>query len=561
MKARWLRVGMLGAALALGGVSFAAPTAASSKSAAPKPKLIVAIAVDQFSTDLFNEYRPMFTGGLKRLLQGAVFPRGHQSHAATETCPGHSTILTGSHPARTGIIANDWQNPAAPRVSSDGKTSYDVYCAEDPTIPGTTSSKYVVSPRHLRVPTLGDRLKAVEPRTRVFSVSGKDRAAVMMGGPKADLSLWWDGKAFVTYKGSNAVLPAGLAAINARATAEIATPKPVALPKQCTSHARAVPVSPTASVGTLIQRKKGDERAWRATPEFDDAALDVGLAGIRDMKLGQGAATDVFAISFSATDYTGHSYGTSGAEMCAQIFALDGIIGRMFAALDKTGVDYAVVLTADHGGHDLPERNRTTGLPSAQRVDAGLSAGSMGKVIAGRFGLEGSALIGRSTFGDMYLAPTVPQDKRAAVREAAVAAYRAHPQVAAVFTRDDLLNAPAPSGPVDEWSLLSRAKAGFDPERSGDFVVLLNPYVTPIPDVGFGYVATHGSPWGYDRRVPMLFWWKGIAPFEQPNAVETVDILPTLASLIGLTVPPAEIDGRCLDLIAGPGDNCSSAQP
>ena len=124
------------------------------------------------------------------------------------------------------------------------------------------------------------------------------------------------------------------------------------------------------------------------------------------------------------------------------------------------------------------------------------------------------------------------------------------------FTAADIAAAPAPSAPVDEWSLLDRVKAGFDPERSGDFVVLLKPYVTPIPAGGPGFVATHGSPWGYDRRVPILFWWKGMTGFEQPNAVETVDILPTLASLIGLDVPSSEIDGRCLDLIAGGASNC-----
>ena len=185
-----------------------------------------------------------------------------------------------------------------------------------------------------------------------------------------------------------------------------------------------------------------------------------------------------------------------------------------------------------------------------------LSAKAVGARLAQQFGLNEGALIGRSPFGDMYLSARVPADKRAAVRDAAVAVYRAHPQVAAVFTKDELIAAPAPSGAVDEWPLITRAKASFDAERSGDFVVLLKPYVTPIPDASFGYVATHGSPWGYDRRVPILFWSKAITPFEQPNAVETVDILPTLASLIGLAVPPAEIDGRCLDLIAGAESNC-----
>jgi hypothetical protein len=41
--------------------------------------------------------------------------------------------------------------------------------------------------------------------------------------------------------------------------------------------------------------------------------------------------------------------------------------GRFFAALDAR-VDYAVVLSADHGGIDLPERLREQGLPEAQRA-------------------------------------------------------------------------------------------------------------------------------------------------------------------------------------------------
>jgi predicted AlkP superfamily pyrophosphatase or phosphodiesterase len=86
--------------------------------------------------------------------------------------------------------------------------------------------------------------------------------------------------------------------------------------------------------------------------------------------------------------------------------------------------------------------------------------------------------------------------------------------------------------------------------------VLLKPRVTPIFDTSRGYVATHGSPWDYDRKVPILFWRKGMRPFEQPLAVETADILPTLTSLIGVPVAPGTIDGRCLDLAEGPETTC-----
>src|SRR5687768_17044015 len=96
------------AARAILALSMVAAAPVATAMPLPKPKLIVAIAVDQFSADLFAEYRAHFTGGLKRLGSGVVFPSGYQSHAATETCPGHATILTGARPARSGVIGNDW---------------------------------------------------------------------------------------------------------------------------------------------------------------------------------------------------------------------------------------------------------------------------------------------------------------------------------------------------------------------------------------------------------------------------------------------------------------------
>ncbi len=527
----------------------------------PTPKLIVAISVDQFSSDLFNEYRTTYVSGLKRLSSGVVFPSGYQGHAATETCPGHSTILTGSRPSRTGIIANDWQNPALERKTKKGDATFEVYCAEAPGAAGSDASAQVISSAFLKVPTLGDRMKARDAGTQVLSVSGKDRAAVMMGGHKADFTFWWNGKAFGTYAGRefaerDAAIPAALATINARAAAAIAKPVTIPLPKHCATISRSLAVTPKVSVGILTPRKAGDDRSWRATPEFDTMTMDVALAATKVMKLGTNAMTDVLAVSFSGPDYVGHAYGTSGAEMCAQIANIDVQVGRLMTALDATKIPYAVVLTADHGGTDTPERNDAQGLPQAERADIRLSALLMGRAVAAATGLTGNVLIGRANFGDMYLSLTVPADKRKLVLDTAVEMYRKHPQVAAVFTKDELIATPSPKGPVEDWSLIERARASFYAEHSGDFIVFLKRYVSPIPSGDMGYISTHGSPWGYDRRVPILFWWKGVTPFEQPNGVETADIMPTLASFIGLTVPSSEIDGRCLDVTAGAATNC-----
>jgi arylsulfatase A-like enzyme len=214
------------------------------------------------------------------------------------------------------------------------------------------------------------------------------------------------------------------------------------------------------------------------------------------------------------------------------------------------------MLTADHGGHDIPERHRQNAAPEAQRVDPALNPSNMAKSLRERLRLKGQVLYGDGAFGDMYVDLKLAPAQRRRVLQEALRTYRSHPQVAAVFTKDELRVAAGATGSPDNWTLLQRAKASFDPERSGDFVVLLKPRVTPIFDTSRGYVATHGSPWDYDRKVPILFWRKGMRPFEQPLAVETADILPTLTSLIGVPVAPGTIDGRCLDLAEGPETTC-----
>jgi predicted AlkP superfamily pyrophosphatase or phosphodiesterase len=530
---------------------FALAGCAASAQPPQRPRLIVAISVDQFSADLFAQYRQYFTGGLRRLEQGVVFPSGYQSHAATETCPGHSTILTGDRPARTGIIANNWYDQGAARADKY------VYCAEDERIAGSSSDHYTVSDLHLRVPTLGDLMHRADPRSRVVAVAGKDRAAIMMGGHTPDQRWWWDGHNFVGLAGLAA--PGPVTRINARVADALAHARdPMPLPDVCESRSRPIAVPGRAEpVGTgRFARAAGDRGALRASPEFD--ALILALAsGMRDdMHLGEGQATDLLAIGLSATDYVGHGFGTGGSEMCIQVLALDRILGEFFAGLDRAGIDYVVMLTADHGGHDLPERIDEQADSQAARSDPALNASAMGRMLGARLHLQGPVLLGDGPFGDIYLDRALPPPARARALAAAVAAYRAHPQVAAVYTRGEIAATPSPSGPPETWSLLQRARASFDPQRSGDFYVMLRPRITPIADASHGSVATHGSVWDYDRRVPILFWRRNMAGFEQPLSVETVDIMPTLAGLIGLPLAPGSVDGRCLDLVVGPETSC-----
>ncbi|HET9426899.1 MAG TPA: alkaline phosphatase family protein [Allosphingosinicella sp.] len=537
-------------AVALLTCAFAAP-AVGAQPPANAPKLIVAISVDQFSSDLFAQYRQHFTGGLARLARGVVFPAGYQGHAATETCPGHSTILTGSRPARTGIVANNWFDLGA------GREDKNIYCSEDERIEGSSSQSYTVSPWHLRVPTLGDHMRGANPRSRSVAIAGKDRAAIMMGGHEPNARWWWGGRDFVTHAG--AAPSAAVTRINDHVTQQLAQARaPMPMQPLCEPHSRAIPIEgggPPAGAGRFA-REAGNRNAFRASPDFDGAVLALAVALQQEMQLGQGPAPDLLAIGLSASDYVGHTFGTGGSEMCHQVLALDQALGDFFEYLDGTGIDYVVMLTADHGGLDIPERQRQQAQPEAERALAALSVAAVDESLRQRFGLQNRVLYGEFVGGDMYIDRALAPELRQQVLDEAIRTYRSSPQVARVFTRAEIESAATPAGPPDTWSLLQRAAASFDRHRSGDFLVLLEPRITPIYDTSRGYIATHGSPWDYDRRVPILFWRRGLTPFEQPLAVETADILPSLAPLVGVEIPEGSIDGRCLDLLSGPESSC-----
>ncbi|MGU3315891.1 alkaline phosphatase family protein [Sphingomonas sp. M6A6_1c] len=525
-----------------------APAPATTPAPAPTtpPRLIVAISVDQFSADLFQQYRNHFTGGFARLLTGAVFPSGYQSHAATETCPGHSTILTGMRPTHTGIVANNWIDQS---IARPDKT---VYCTEDETVAGTDHNNYVVSDKHLKVPTLGEMMKAARPATRVVSVAGKDRAAVMMGGHKVDELWWWDGKTYATYAGR--AVPRAVQRGRDAVAALIAKPQEaLPLPAFCQPLNRPITVAGTVYGQGRFERAAGDLKAFRASPASDAAVFAIAAGLIQDMKLGQGQTTDIIDIGASATDYIGHSLGTQGTEMCIQMDQLDQTLASFFAALDSWNLDYEVVLTADHGAHDMTERQQQHAMPMDAHVSADASIKAVDAAVSAALGLKGPVLVGAE--GDVYLAKSLSPANRARVLAEAQKRFAAQPQVAAAFTKAQIAAQPLATTPPETWTLLERARASFDPQVSGDLLVLLKPRITTIESPGPGYVETHGSPWDYDRRVPILFWRRTMPGFEQPLSVETVDIAPTLAATIGL--PVKGLDGRCLDLDPGAGDTCA----
>ena len=102
-----MRFAWLGApAAALLTCSLVDPSAAS----VATPRLVLQITVDGLRGDLLSRYGENFgPGGFWFLLDsGVVYTDAHYTHAYTEIIVGHTTLATGAHPSRHGMVGNVW---------------------------------------------------------------------------------------------------------------------------------------------------------------------------------------------------------------------------------------------------------------------------------------------------------------------------------------------------------------------------------------------------------------------------------------------------------------------
>lgn len=545
----------LGLSLCLGAAApaaFAQTAQAAAQTAAPAaqdgraaPSLIVTVVVDQLSANLFNQYRSQFTGGLKTLAdQGMVSINGYQTHGVTVTCAGHSTVLTGAHPARSGIPANDWLD------TTTGQETYCLAAPQNTLAHGKNTDNGPVGPEQLSASTLGDWLKAVSPESRVYGVSGKDRGAITLAGHKGDGAFWLtDNFGFTTYvepgQSAQARL-APVAALNARMIDRFTRQAP----SWTYSNAACRRLEGQWTIAGQTFDSKVPPANFRLdnSPILDELTIEGAIELMDSRQLGRRGVTDMLGVSLSATDRIGHSYGTQGPEMCEQMLRLDTALGVLMDKLSTIPGGAIVVLTADHGGSDFPERSAIEGYPHAGRVDRALQP-RVNAALKARFGLDADPVV--SSAGGFVIVDkdrkSLPEPLRSQVLAAALELLNAEPQVALAVARDELLAEPVPNSiNPEDLNVRERLRLSAVAGRSPDILRAWQPGLTGQGRVG-GAISSHGSPWDYDRRVPIVFWWPGAEGQERFLPMRTIDIAPTLANLIGVQ-PDGPIDGRCMDL-------------
>jgi predicted AlkP superfamily pyrophosphatase or phosphodiesterase len=535
------------------GVGLAALAALPVDARAERPRLVLLLAVDQLRRDRLD---PTLPGGLGRLRrEGRVFADAALQHAATETCPGHVTMLTGRHPGPAGVPGNRFVD----RQSGESR-----YCVGDPAEDARTlGGSEGRSPRRLRVSALGDWLKASDPESRVFSVSPKDRAAIVLGGQRPDAAYWLDRKqalGFTTSAYYRSELPAWVGEFTG---ADPARDGFLAEIPERWEHATGGPANTArrdaypaevAQYGRVSGHRvrSADLAAFLdqlyRTPFLDDVTLDFARALIENESLGRDAHTDLLAISLAATDTVGHLYGPASQEARDALLRLDAAVGSFLAFLDETiGRDHVlVVLTADHGVLPVPEWLLETGSGTCPlktgRVDVKAVLESLESALHQAFSPDAAREPWLAWASFQFTVRRARAEQQGvpveAVIEVARRALASQPAVARVWTAPEMA---AGDGPVAFAALYRNS---YDPARSGDFAV------QPVRDCLFGSSSegtSHGSPYLYDRAVPIVFVGPGIEAGVVRGRAATVDMAPTLASELDLAAPDA-LDGRVLRL-------------
>ncbi|HVW06541.1 MAG TPA: alkaline phosphatase family protein [Vicinamibacterales bacterium] len=510
----------------------------------PGPRLVVMLVVDQMRGDYVDKLQANWTGGFRRLLtDGAWFRQADYPYARTVTCAGHATVSTGSYPAVHGMTGNSWWDRGA---------KHTVACADDDASTivsyGSPLTGRGESARALRTSTLADELRAqLDPAAKVVTLSLKARSAVTLAGQRADASVWLDDRgSWVTSSAYTAApVPAVAAFLKSHPLdADFQQTWDRLLPiDRYLFEPAAVGIVPKGGMTDRFPHRLGETSGepdtvffnqWQSSPNADAYLADMALAIATQLQLGRAGHTDFLGISFSTLDKVGHDFGPRSHEIQDVLLLLDRTLDRLFAGLDQlVGKDqYVVSLTADHGVAPVPESARMLGL-DANRLSPLTIADAIERELAV---LGPGKHVASVESDDVYLTPRTWTQVKATpgLVERLRARLLAIRGVAAVYTRDDLANATSASDPITR-----RMAASFRPDRSGDLMVLLQPYW-----LASGTGTNHGTPYGYDTRVPILLMGPHITPGQYLQPASPADIAPTLAFLSGVTLPNAQ--GRVL---------------
>lgn len=489
---------------------------------AERPRLVVLLCYDQMRADRLEKIRPWLgqRGFLRLLREGAVAERCLFNYATTVTAAGHATIATGCNPWRHGIVDNDFV--------LNGRPLY----ATDDTLLGEPSA------RLLLVPTLGDYMRQANPASKVWSFSQKDRGAIFLAGHNPTGVCWLQPHVGLGSSRYYPPCPPWIAAFNrAHSPARYAG---AVWNTSLRTPADTVPWEGQFPEGERyfphrLPADTSSNRFWQAftlTPYSVEWLFQAAATCIRTEQLGSDTIPDLLCISVSTTDFVGHLFGHDSREYAELLVACDRILAAFLDTLDQQigRHHYVVVLTSDHGAASIPELERTTyGLDAGRILSDTLFAWVSQWMES--VGMKGKGVI------RYFFPPWIWLDS-ARLRESGWEFDKAAESLARWLSQRRGIAYALPRRSIEEGvdtGIVGLIRRSYRSDRCGD--IALYPEERWI----FGLTpAQHGTPYEYDRWVPLVLFGGGILPQRYRRLCSPADIAPTIARLVGLPDLPCE---------------------
>ena len=517
-----------------------------------KPKLVIAIVVDQMRYDFLENFSYRFSdNGFKRLINnGYNCKNNFYNYVPTVTGPGHSSIATGSTPMIHGVVGNNW---------FDRENKKSIYCANDSEYNNIGGDAYSgnKSPNNLLVETFADVNKTSNNnKSKTISVAIKDRGSILMGGKNADAAYWYYGKEKAQWISSTYYmnqLPDWVKNFNLEDNLEKYLKDWVTLNEITSYNNHEIDNN---NFEKLFKGKEDSAFPYdikslmkqndcfdmiKETPYGNAMTTDFAIQAVINENLGKRNVTDVLTIGYSSTDYVGHNFGVASVETQDTYLRLDLEIEKLLTFLDNQigEGEYTLFLTGDHGVLEIPAFLSNNGL-DAIAISKNDMLKKVLKGLNSLFDINDDNLIANVENNQIYFDYEVIDRlglNKNKVTIELVKILQSFDFISNAYSSDYILNSKNLKG----YEKL--IQNGFHKKRSGDIAIVLKPNVIFYDGKG----TTHGSGYSYDTHVPLIFYGKGIRNGETLRYTEIPDIAPTISKLLGQEMNSST--GNALDFV------------
>ena len=514
-----------------------------------RPKLVVGVVVDQMRWDFLYRFNNRYSdkGGFKRLMnKGFNCNNTLINYTPTYTACGHASIYTGSVPSIHGITGNNWY---------DSEKQQFVYCTDDASVTtvGSATAAGKMSPANMFTTTIGDELKlATNLKSKVIGIALKDRGGILPAGHSANAAYWYDSKTgdWITSSHYMKELPGWVNDFNKQKWVDKYYRQGWNTLYPINTYTQSTPDENNYEVNTLgkgfpyaLSSLAGKNyNLIMATPFGNTLTTQFSKAVIEQEQMGADSITDFLAISYSSTDYIGHSFGPNSIETEDTYLRLDMELAELLDYLDtKVGKDqYVLFLSADHGASHNPRFLKDNKIPSGS-IDIEKWVTEMNTALNKKY-KKPDLVIGIINFQVVLNLPVIEASSKLNLEDikAWVVQYLSKQEaVANVFAIDQLQTV------VLDSTIKKMITNGYYKKRCGQVQLVYKPQWME----GFETGTTHGLWNPYDAHIPLIWYGWNIKPGAADRQMYITDIAATLAALLKIQVPSGSI-GKVITEIA-----------